>query len=147
MTNKNNKVKHHEIPVSVNLILEKQSKILLSLRHNDCIDGNKWGFVAGHLESGETPRQAMIREVKEELGISICQDDLLPPLVVHGSDPEYLGFIFRCLKWEGEIKNHEPHKCQRLEFFELNGLPDNIVGYVKKSIYELYNDNQYIEVS
>ncbi len=56
------------------IILENDSsELLLYLRDNkpgipfpDC-----WDLIGGHVEEGETPEEALIREVKEELGITL----------------------------------------------------------------------------
>ena len=34
--------------------------------------------VAGHIDAGETPKQAAIREIKEEIGVTVLQSDLEP---------------------------------------------------------------------
>ncbi len=94
-----------------------------------------WGLVAGHLEKGESVMSAMIREAKEELGIKIKNNDLKLVSVIHGLKPAYVGFFLECRKWEGQIKNIEPDKCQKLEFFNINNLPEEkIIPYVKKAI-------------
>lgn len=138
--------KRHKVPVSVNLLLEKDDSILLSLRHPSCRDGSQWGFVAGHLEPGESPKAAMIREVKEELGITLDHDALLPPTVVYGTNPEYMGFVFRCKNWSGQPQNLEPEKCKALQFFRLTEIPQNTVSYVRKSIQSICNNVPYLEI-
>lgn len=39
---------------------------------------NKWGMTAGHVDAGESFEEAMIREIKEELGIDVLIQDLKP---------------------------------------------------------------------
>ena len=45
-------------------------------------NNKKVGFpyvpVGGHVTSGETPKETVIREVKEEIGIDISNDDVIP---------------------------------------------------------------------
>jgi 8-oxo-dGTP diphosphatase len=56
------------------IILENyEGKFLLYLRDNrpDIPFPDHWDLIGGHLEEGETPEQALIREVKEELDIDL----------------------------------------------------------------------------
>jgi mutator protein MutT len=53
-------------------ILIKDGKFLLQHRGpNADYDPNTWGFFGGHIEPGETPEQAVHREMREELQIDI----------------------------------------------------------------------------
>jgi ADP-ribose pyrophosphatase YjhB (NUDIX family) len=49
------------------LILDRKNKFLLLKKTDD----GKWGLPGGHLTTGETPKQGLVREIKEELGINI----------------------------------------------------------------------------
>lgn len=55
---------------------EYENKILLLKRHPNKSQGNTWGVPAGKLERGETPRMAVIREIQEEVGLHIDDEDL-----------------------------------------------------------------------
>lgn len=50
-------------------IVQKGNKWLISLSNNDDERKNRWCFAGGHIETGETPEEAAVREVKEETGI------------------------------------------------------------------------------
>ncbi len=82
---------YHKVPISVNLLLIKNNALLLGLRNKVKQDQGLWGFVAGHLEEGESIISAMIREAKEELGIKIKNSDLKLVSVIHGLKPAYVG--------------------------------------------------------
>ena len=45
-------------------------------RNNDKTNGGKWGLPAGKMDKGETMHQAMRREIKEETGLDIPEEDL-----------------------------------------------------------------------
>jgi 8-oxo-dGTP diphosphatase len=53
-------------------IIKKNGKYLLAQRRADCKSApNKWEFPGGKVEFSEHPEKALIREIREELGISI----------------------------------------------------------------------------
>ena len=58
-----------KLAVTVQLLLEKDGKLLLHLRQNSSFANGYYGLVSGHIDGNETVRQAMIREAREEAGI------------------------------------------------------------------------------
>lgn len=64
--------------VAVGVIKDINGNILISLRHDSAHQGGLWEFPGGKVEIGETVEQAVMRELKEELGISVQQ---LAPLI------------------------------------------------------------------
>lgn len=55
------------------LLLDRSGKLLIYLRDNrpDIPFPNHWDLFGGHLEAGETPEQALVREVQEELNLEL----------------------------------------------------------------------------
>jgi len=55
------------------LLFDRYGRLLIYLRDNKpgIPFPNHWDFFGGHLESGETPDQALVREVEEELGLAL----------------------------------------------------------------------------
>lgn len=53
-----------------------EGKLLLTQRHPDKKAGGLWEFTGGGVLAGETTKQAAVRELKEELGISIEEAEL-----------------------------------------------------------------------
>ena len=58
-------------------IVNKNNEILIQKRSaNKEGNPNKWSLTAGHVDSGEDVKEAMIREIKEEVGIDVKLEDL-----------------------------------------------------------------------
>ena len=90
----------------VGCFLEYKGKMLLLLRQDHKPQGNTWGQPAGKLEPGETPMQAIIREVFEETGVG-SGSDIKELKTFFVSYPEY-DFVYHTfhlpLKKKPEIK-------------------------------------------
>jgi 8-oxo-dGTP diphosphatase len=61
------------IEIAQVLLFDRDDRLLIYLRDDKAgiPFPNRWDFFGGHLEPGETPEQALLREVKEELGIEL----------------------------------------------------------------------------
>lgn len=126
---------------AVHLFLLNKGKILLSRRYNTGYRDGFYGVVAGHLEGNENAISAMRREAEEEAGIKISESDIAFCGIMHRkSDEERVDFFFVSEKWNGDIKNTEPHKCDDLSWFNLEDLPENMVPYIRKAIDNFKNN-------
>ncbi|MCK4592809.1 NUDIX domain-containing protein [Candidatus Parcubacteria bacterium] len=126
------------------LLLVKENQILLMRRFNTGYRDGFYSVLAGHLDGNESAKTAMAREAKEEAGIDIDENEIKFASVMHRkSDDERVDFFFFADKWNGKIKNKEPHKCDDLKWFDLEKLPDNIVPYVKRGIENYKNNISY----
>lgn len=94
-----------------------------------------YSLPAGHIDGNETLRAAAVREGKEEAGADLKGEDLELRVVMHRLiNREYLDFLFVAKKWEGELKNMEPEKCDDLSWFPLDDIPEKTIPYVKEVI-------------
>ena len=76
-------IKRFQLMCSVQLILIKDNKILLLRRFNTGWMDGRYGFIAGHIDGGEEIKKAMIREAKEEAGITVFEEDLEVVHIMH----------------------------------------------------------------
>jgi ADP-ribose pyrophosphatase YjhB (NUDIX family) len=121
--------------VAVHLFLLRGDAILLLRRLNTGYEDGNYSVIAGHLDGGEEVIAAAVREAHEEAGISIWPEDVTVVGVMHRrSDSERIDFFVTVARWEGEIVNREPEKCDDLAWFPLDRLPLNIVPYVRQAI-------------
>lgn len=104
-------------------VLLRDGLVLLAHRHPmRQAYPDRWGFVGGHVEPGESPHRAVRRECREELGVHI-QDPLPFPMTV--SDPALDVHGFLVTRWAGEPINAAPDEHVDLRWFrpyELAGL-------------------------
>ncbi|MFN3213467.1 MAG: 8-oxo-dGTP diphosphatase MutT [Henriciella sp.] len=64
--------------VAAAAIFNPEGKILLAQRPEGKSMAGLWEFPGGKIESGETPERALVRELTEELAITVSEDDLEP---------------------------------------------------------------------
>ena len=102
------------IPIAV-AALVRDGLVLLVHRHSsrewypDC-----WDLVGGHVETGESPHEAVIRECLEELGVHV-HDPL--PIPMTFNDPTLDVHAFLVTRWDGEPVNSAPEEHDDLRWF------------------------------
>ena len=87
-------------------IIEREGKILIGRRKAEQSHPLKWEFPGGKVEHGETPAQALARELEEELGIRGAAGPEIAryEYTYAGRDPIRL-FFFRVTEFQGEPVN------------------------------------------
>lgn len=82
--------------------------ILLQKRHFSSVHGGLWEFPGGKVESGETAEQAALREIDEELGLTLTLDSLDPVGFASGTNAggsaarPIVILLYACRSWSGE---------------------------------------------
>ncbi|WP_104111893.1 NUDIX domain-containing protein [Arthrobacter sp. N199823] len=79
---------------------------------------NVWDFPGGHLEPGENGRQALVRELREELSVKIT-----PPAgkaILTRQDAEFFQEVWLVEKWDGDIVNAAPDEHDAIGWFSLD---------------------------
>ena len=132
---------------AVHLVLIRDGQTLLLRRFNTgWMDGN-YSVVAGHVEGNETIAAATAREAKEEACITIAEKNLSVIQTMHrkGTDAEYIDFFLTTHRWQGDIRIGEPHKCDALTWFPLDGLPENTIPYIRQAVQQSRNNVSFSE--
>lgn len=141
-------IKRHSIVCAAYLLLFQDDKVLLLRRFNTGYEDGKYSVPAGHVDKGESVSDALMREVKEEIGIDIEKVELVHVMHRQASETndERLDFFFTCKLYGGEIKNSEPHKCDDLNWFSVENLPENTILYIRQGIEKAIKKEYYSEI-
>ncbi len=122
---------------AVYLVLQKDNKILLLRRFNTGWQDGKYTLIAGHVDGNETIADCMAREAREEAAIIISSNSLKVVHTVHHMEDngdEYVDFYLSADKWKGEPQNVEPNKCDDMQWFAVNDLPEDLLTNVKSAL-------------
>ena len=109
--------------VSAAALIDIDGRVLLTQRPEGKSMAGLWEFPGGKIEDGETPEQALIRELHEELGISTWSSCLAPLTFASHTYEDFhiLMPLFACRKWEGIPHGKEG---QNLKWVRPNQLKD-----------------------
>ncbi|MGA7973272.1 MAG: 8-oxo-dGTP diphosphatase MutT [Pseudolabrys sp.] len=104
-------------------LVDADNRVLLAQRPEGKPMAGLWEFPGGKIEAGERPEQSLIRELKEELGITVNEACLAPlTFASHAyADFHLLMPLYICRKWEGRVAATEG---QRLVWVRPNKLRD-----------------------
>lgn len=141
-------MKHLVIP-TVNVFVVNGSKVLLSRRANT---GWMDGYLCppgGHVELGETPAMAMIREIQEELGVTVKQEDLEFACVAARNTPagEAVAYEFIIRDKDYTFTNAEPEKCSELVWIDPGNPPNDVIDQFQHILkHGIMGQQPYLEV-
>ena len=111
------------MPVRISqIIFMQKNQLVLGFRQNVTVENNLWSFPAGHVEQGEQPFEAAMREAMEEVGVEPI--DLKYLFEIYDQRENQHSF-FVCTHWHGELHNAEADKCREVQWFAWDALPDD----------------------
>lgn len=87
-------------------LVDADRRVLIAQRPEGKAMAGLWEFPGGKIEPGERPEDALIRELKEELGIDVTKACLAPFVFAsHGYETFHILMpLYLCRKWEGEVQ-------------------------------------------
>jgi 8-oxo-dGTP diphosphatase len=91
------------LPVAAVALIDIDGRVLVQQRPEGKSMAGLWEFPGGKVEPGETPEIALIRELKEELGIDTETACLAPATFASEAlgDRHLLLLLYVCRKWKG----------------------------------------------
>lgn len=114
----------NDLVVIAAALVDRDGRLLVQQRPEGLSMAGLWEFPGGKVEPGETPEQALIRELAEELGIDVEQACLAPACFASDmlGDRHLLLLLYVCRKWRGTPVAHHASALRWVRPVELHGL-------------------------
>jgi 8-oxo-dGTP diphosphatase len=125
-----------EATVSALIVTPDLSKYLITRRKSGLFQG-MWCLPGGHIDRGETMREAVIREVKEETGLDFdphlfsCFDEIIPEYDIHTITIVFDGVV------KGTIKP-QADEVAEIGWYSLGEIQEMAFAFRHKDIIESY---------
>lgn len=105
-----NKLENKIVIAVKGIILYNNKALIIKRDSNDEVGAGTWEFAGGKIEFGEELEHALIREVKEEVGIDIAVEKLLYAATFK-SDPtrQVVILTYKCKAMDDKVKLSEEH--------------------------------------
>ncbi len=104
-------------------LVDRDNRVLIARRPPGKSMAGLWEFPGGKVEPGEIPEAALVRELREELGIEVCETCLAPfTFASHAYEKFHLLMpLYLCRQWDGDIT---PREGQEIAWVRANRLAD-----------------------
>jgi 8-oxo-dGTP pyrophosphatase MutT (NUDIX family) len=118
-----------------------KNEILLELREGTGYLDGHWDLPSGHVEAEEGILEAAVRELKEEVNLTVDPKDLkLIHIVQRFVDFPYIDFVLSAAKFTDQPKIMEADKCGDLRWFPTNALPKKQTSILKTAAKNGFSD-------
>jgi 8-oxo-dGTP diphosphatase len=107
------------VHAAIGIIRNPRREILLAIRPPQATMPGLWEFPGGKIEIGETPELALIREIREEIGIDIQEYSFMLQTEYEFPDRHVILYVYEVLQFSGIVSGREQ---QHIEWKPLNEL-------------------------
>ncbi len=108
-------------------LIDADGRVLIAQRPEGKTPPGLWEFPGGKIEMDERPEQALVRELKEELGISVEEACLAPLTFASFAYPDFhlLMPLYICRRWTGlaTVREHQALKWVRPKELHAYSMP------------------------
>ena len=111
--------------VAAGALIDASGRVLITQRPQHKQLGGLWEFPGGKVEPGEAPEAALVRELREELDLTVETDALEPFAFASHAYPDFhlLMPLYMARRWEGEPKL-DPDSAQAFTYVHPRQLND-----------------------
>lgn len=104
-------------------LVDSDGRVLIAQRPQGKPMAGLWEFPGGKVEHGERPEETLIRELREELGITVSEACIAPLVFASHGYPDFhlLMPLYVCRRWDGSVT---PREAQQLAWVKPNRLRD-----------------------
>lgn len=127
--------------VAVGVIQDSNGRVLVALRSERQHQGGLWEFPGGKVEKGETVREALCRELYEELGIEVDVAVPFKLLDFKYADRRVLLDVWRVTRFSGEPVARDSQPLEWRAVTDLN--PDEFPAANRPIISELRSEDLF----
>ena len=106
-------------------LIDADDRVLIAQRPEGKALAGLWEFPGGKIDQGERPEAALIRELQEELGITVKEACLAPLTFASYAYPEFhlLMPLWVCRRWEGLVRPLEGQAVKWVRSRQLRDYP------------------------
>jgi len=106
-------------------LIDADDRVLIAQRPEGKALAGLWEFPGGKIDQGERPEAALIRELQEELGITVKEACLAPLTFASYAYPEFhlLMPLYVCRRWEGFVQSREGQALKWVRARDLRQYP------------------------
>lgn len=133
--------------VGVGAIFIKDGNVLTVFRNNTKKNNLKHGLIGGLVKTNESVRQGVIREIFEEVGVTVKPENLklIHTMSSREDGEESVGHYFLVESWDGEPFNKDTSKHERIEWLDLDALPETLIARNRQAIENMFEEISYSE--
>jgi 8-oxo-dGTP diphosphatase len=113
------------VVVAACALVDADGRVLVAQRPEGKTMAGLWEFPGGKVDDGERPETALIRELREELGIDVSEACLAPlTFASHAYDDFHLLMpLYVCRRWKGEVRAQENQALRWVKPLRLRDFP------------------------
>jgi 8-oxo-dGTP diphosphatase len=106
-------------------LIDTDDRVLIAQRPEGKALAGLWEFPGGKVEAGERPEDALIRELREELGLTVAEPCLSPLTFASHAYPDFhlLMPLYLCRRWQGFAVSRENQSLKWVRPGELRRYP------------------------